>query len=92
MEAAYNFDGYRRINERKHYHKEVSFSTESTIFPATIINLSMGGALISTISIPEIKTGVKIIIIIPFANKPGCMKRKAIVTWAENNQFGIQFI
>jgi len=92
MEAAYDFDGYRRINERKNYHKEVSFSTESMIFPATIKNLSMGGALVGTISIPKIKTGVKIIITIPFANKPGCMKRKAIVTWAENNQFGIQFI
>ena len=92
MEAAFDFDGYRRINERKNYHKEVSFSTESMIFPATIKNLSMGGALVGTISIPKIKTGVKIIITIPFANKPGCMKRKAIVTWAENDQFGIQFI
>ena len=92
MEAAYNFDGYRRINERKNYHKEVSFSTEAMIFPATIKNLSMGGARVGTISIPKIKTGVEIIITIPFATKQGCMKRKAIVMWAENDQFGIQFI
>jgi hypothetical protein len=92
MEPAYNFDGYRRINERKNYHKEVSFSTESTIFPATIKNLSMGGALVGTSRIPKMKKGAKIIITIPFANKPGCMKRKAIVIWAENDQFGIQFI
>jgi len=92
MGAAYDFDGYRRINERKNYHREVSFSTESMIFPATIINLSMGGALVGTTSTPKIKTGVKIIITIPFANKSGCMKRKAIVMWAENDQFGIQFI
>lgn len=92
METAYNFDGYRRINERKNYNKDVSFSTESMIFPATIKNLSTGGALVGTRSIPKIKTGVKIIITIPFANKPGCVKRKAIVMWAENDQFGIQFI
>jgi hypothetical protein len=92
METAYNFDGYRRTNERKNYQKEVSFSTESMIFPATIKNLSMGGALVSTPNILKIKTGVKIIITIPFANKLGCMKRKAIVMWAENDQFGIQFI
>jgi hypothetical protein len=92
METAYNFDGYRRINERKNYNKDVSFSTESMIFPATIKNLSMGGALVGTMSIPQIKKGAKIIITIPFANKPGCMKRKAIVMWVENDQFGIQFI
>ena len=72
--------------------RTVSFSTESMIFPATIKNLSMGGALVGTTSIPKIKTGIKIIITIPFANKPGCMKRKAIVMWAEKDQFGIQFI
>jgi hypothetical protein len=92
METAFNFDGYRRTNERKNYHKDISFSTESMIFPATIKNLSMGGALVNTTSIPKIKTGVKIIVTIPFANKPGCLKRKAIVMWAENDQFGIQFI
>ena len=92
MEAAYDFDGYRRINERKNYQKDVSFSTDSMIFPATIKNLSMGGARVGTISIPKIKTGVEIIITIPFATKQGCMKRKAIVMWAENDQFGIQFI
>lgn len=92
METAYNFDGYRRTNERINYQKDVSFSTDSMIFPATIKNLSMGGALVCTASIPQIKAGAKIIITIPFANKPGCMKRRAIVMWAENNQFGIQFI
>ena len=92
METAYNFDGYRRLNERKNYRKDVSFSTESMIFPATIKNLSMGGALVGTTSIPIIKTGIKIIITIPFANKPGCLKRKAKVMWAESDQFGIQFV
>ena len=92
METAFDFDGYRRLNERKNYSKDVSFSTESMIFPATIRNISMGGALVSTTGIPKIKTGVKIIITIPFANKPGCMKRKALVMWSENDQFGIQFI
>ena len=92
METAFDFDGYRRTNERKKYRKDVSFSTESMIFPATIKNLSMGGALVGTTSIPKIKTGVKIIITIPFANKPGCLKRKAIVMWAESDQFGIQFV
>jgi len=92
MEAAYDFDGYRRINERKNYQKDVSFSTDSMIFPATIKNLSMGGARVGTTGISKIKTGVEIIITIPFATKQGCMKRKAIVMWAENDQFGIQFI
>jgi hypothetical protein len=92
METAYNFDGHRRMNERKNYHKDVSFSTDAMIFPATIRNLSMGGARVRTTGIPQIKTGTKIIITIPYANRPGCMKRKAMVMWAEKDQFGIQFI
>ena len=55
METAYDFDGYRRLNERKNYRKEVSFSTESMIFPATLKNISMGGALVGTTSIPKIR-------------------------------------
>ena len=92
MEAAYDFDGYRRINGRKNYQKDVSYSTDSMIFPARIKDLSIGGARVGTISIPKIKAGVEIIITIPFATKQGCMKRKAIVMWADNDQFGIQFI
>ena len=29
---------------------------------------------------------------IPYAKKQGSVKRKAIVRWAKNDQFGIQFI
>jgi hypothetical protein len=92
MEAAYNYDGYRRLSVRKIYQKEVSFSTGSKVFPATIKNLSRYGALIGTRNISKIKTGAIIIISIPFANKRGCVKSKAIVMWAGKDKFGIQFI
>ncbi|WP_372682261.1 PilZ domain-containing protein [Desulfosarcina sp.] len=92
MEAAYNFDGYRRLSIRKIYKKEVSFSTGSKVFSATIENLSRDGALLGTRNISKIKTGSMIIISIPFANKQGCVKSKAIVMWAENDKLGIQFI
>jgi hypothetical protein len=92
METAYNLDSYRRRSERKNYLKEVSFSTGSKIFPATIKNLSLGGAQISTRRISSVRKGAIIIISIPFAKKQGCMKSKAIVTWVKNDEFGIQFI
>ena len=92
METVYIYDGFRRKSERKNYQKEVSFSTGSKIFPATIKNLSVGGALVLTRSKSKIRTGEIIIISIPFAKKKGCMKSKAIVMWAENDEFGIQFI
>ena len=92
MKAAYNFDGFRRLYERKIYQKEVSFSTGSKVFPATIENLSRDGALLGTRSISTIKTGAMIIISIPFANKRGCVKSKAIVMWAKKDKLGIQFI
>ena len=91
MEAAYNFDGFRRLSVRKIYQKEVSFSTGSKVFPATIENLSRDGALLGTRCISKIKTGAIIIVSIPFANKQGCVKSKAVVMWAENDKLGIQF-
>jgi hypothetical protein len=92
MESAYSFDGYRRLSARKIYQKEVSFSMGSKVFPATIENLSRDGALLGTRSISSVKTGSTIIISIPFANKRGCVKSKAIVMWAEDDKLGIQFI
>jgi hypothetical protein len=92
MEEALNFDEIRRMNERKNYQKEVSFSTNSFILPATLKNVSMGGALVSTINLPKLKTGTEIIITVPFATQKGGIKRKAIVRWVENDQFGIEFI
>lgn len=92
MDAAYDFVGYRRLNVRKIYQKEVSFSMGPKVFPATIENLSRDGALLGTRSISKIKTGAMIIISIPFANKQGCVKSKAIVMWAEKDKLGIQFI
>ncbi len=92
MEAAYNFDGYRRLNERKSYQKEVSFSTGSKVFHATIKNLSRDGALLGTSGLSKLKIGEMIIISIPFANKQGCVKSKAIVMWAKKDKLGIQFI
>ena len=92
MELAYNFEGYRRLNARKQYEKEVSFSVDSMILPAKVINISTGGALIAAMNLPKIKIGTRILISIPFASKKGSVKRKAIVKWAESDQFGIQFI
>lgn len=87
----YDLSRCRRTNERKNYQMEVLFSTGAMIFPATLKNISIGGARVGSRNISKIKTGAEIIITIPFANKQGCMKRKAIVMWAEKDQFGIQF-
>ncbi|NNK84230.1 MAG: PilZ domain-containing protein [Desulfobacterales bacterium] len=92
METAYDFDGYRRASVRKNYQKEVSFSYNSMILQAVAKNVSLGGALISGISIPKIELGTKIFICIPFALGNGNLKRKAKVKWVDNNQFGIEFI
>ena len=92
METAFDFDSYRRLNVRKNYLKEVSFSVDSMILPATVKNISTGGALISTINIPKIKIGTEILIAIPFAKRSGCMKRKAKIKWVDKDQFGIEFI
>jgi len=92
METAFDFDSYRRLNVRKNYFKEVSFSIDSIILPATVKNVSTGGALISTIKIPKIKIGKEILIVIPFAKKSGCIKKKARVRWVEKDRFGIEFI
>ena len=82
----------RRINERKSYQKDISFFTGSMINSATIKNLSMGGAHIDKADVSKINKGLEIYMIIPFAIRPDYMTRKAIVMWANKNQFGIKFI
>ena len=89
--VGYNFDRFRRMNERKRYSAEVSFSTDTLCFPAMIRNLSKGGALIASDRLPTMKVGTMIIITIPFAAKEGCVKTKGMIIWAENGQFGIEF-
>lgn len=82
----------RRMNARKSYQKEVSFFTGSMINSATIKNLSLGGAHIDNTHIAEIKKGLEVYMIIPFAIKHDYMTRKAVVMWVDKNQFGIKFI
>lgn len=91
MEKTYHFDRSRRITERKDYQNEIFFSKNSMIFPGKIKNVSMGGAKVGSRSLSKLKKGVEIIMAIPFANKKGGIKRKAIVRWARNDQFGVQF-
>lgn len=89
--VAGNFNRYKRMSERKRYSAEVSFSTDTLCFPAMIRNLSKGGALLGSDTLPKMKVGTEIIITIPFAVKDGCVKTKGMVMWAKNGQFGIEF-
>lgn len=94
MRVAPNFtiEGFRRTSERRGYQTEVSCSANTLRFPAMLENVSTGGALLSTKGLPIIMPGTEIAVTIPFAAKEGCLKRKAIVMWAKEGQFGIQFI
>ena len=94
MQGAYAFskDGFRRTSERKEYQTEVSFSAGTLFFPAMLVNVSTGGALLSTKGLPLMMPGSKVAVTIPFAAKEGSVKRKAAVMWAKDGQFGIQFI
>lgn len=91
MDAGYNLNRSRRINERKDYQKEVLFSTGSVFFPGKIKNISKDGARVGSRDIPKLSPGVEIFIAIPFSKKQGSIKRKAIVMWANMYQFGIKF-
>ena len=92
METAYNFDEYRRRNDRKPYRAEVSFAAGSMCFPATLENISSGGAQLATTNLPLMKPGSSIAVTIPFALKKGYVKKKGRVMWAEDGCFGIQFM
>ncbi|WP_167527832.1 PilZ domain-containing protein [Desulfosarcina alkanivorans] len=91
MGKSHNVERSRRINERKKYQEEIFFSTDSMIFHGRIENVSMGGAGVGSRSLSKIKKGAEVIIAIPFANRQGGIKRKAIVKWTRNDQFGVQF-
>ena len=85
-------EGFRRKSERKEYQAEISFSADTLCFPAMLRNVSTGGALLSTKGLPNMMPGKEIGITIPFAAREGCVKKKAVVMWSEEGQFGIQFI
>ncbi len=91
MEAGYNFNRSRRIDERKTYKKEVFFSTGSIFFPGKLINISKEGARIGSRNISNLRSGLEIFIAIPYSKKKGSIKLKAIVMWANMDQFGIKF-
>ena len=91
MDAGYNLNRSRRIDERKDYQKEVLFSTGSIFFLGKIKNISKDGARVGSRNIPKLSPGVEIFIAIPLSKKQGSIKRKAIVMWANMDQFGIKF-
>ncbi|MDX2452915.1 PilZ domain-containing protein [Desulfosarcina sp.] len=91
MEAEYNLKRSRRINERKYFQKEVLFSTGSIFFLGKINNISKDGASVGIRNIPKLNPGIEIFIAIPFPKKQGSIKVKAIVMWANMDQFGVKF-
>lgn len=91
METVFNSNRSRRINIRKEYQEEVFYSTGSMLFPAKIKNISMGGARVGSGNLSGLTKGIEIFIAIPFPKKQGYLKRKAIVRWIDNDQFGIKF-
>jgi hypothetical protein len=92
MEIEFDFGGHNRLNAGRNYIMEASFSVDSVILPATIKNISLGGALIRTMNISNIRTGTELLISIPYTNENGCLKRKAKVKWVDNDLFGVEFI
>lgn len=91
VEKTMDFKRNRRIYKRKNYRGEVVYSMGSMIFPGTIKNISPGGARIGSRNKFKFYAGSEIIVSIPYAKRQGCLKRKAIVIWAEKDQFGIKF-
>jgi len=92
MEADYNISRFRRTSPRKEYQAEVTFSAGALCYPGMLKNISTGGALFISRGLQFLRPGREIIISIPFVERPGSIKRSAIVMWAEDEQFGIQFI
>lgn len=91
MKSEYDFYNSRRISERIIYKRKVIFSNGSLFFHGKCNNLSMGGACIDSRNLLRIAKGIEIMISIPYAKKRDSIKRRAIVRWNDNKQFGIQF-
>ena len=92
MSDEYNASDFKRKYERKTYKAEIYFSVKSQAYPATIHNLSLGGALIKHDGTLKISEGETITINIPFSNTERGVKRKARIMWISDTKFGIEFI
>lgn len=83
---------YRRKNSRKIYKRKVTVFTDSIIFPATITNLSKGGANIIINQKVIVENGSEIHVIIPFAKRKKELIKRSVVKWKDNDQLGVQFL
>jgi hypothetical protein len=92
MEAAYTISRFKRTSPRKEYRADVSFSAGALCYSGMLQNISAGGAQFNSNGLQFLKPGREITISIPFAAKQGSVKRNAIVVWARDDQFGIQFV
>jgi hypothetical protein len=83
---------FKRKNIRKYYQQDMYIFSDAMVIPASIINLSIGGAQIECNDMSQVNKESQIYATIPFAKRKGHVTRKAIVRWVQKDQIGIQFI
>ena len=92
METAYTISRFKRTSPRKEYITEVSLSAGAMALTGMLDNVSTGGAQLTIKRVHFIRAGRVITITIPFAEKQGAVKRKAMVVWVDGERFGLQFL
>lgn len=89
MERRFDF---KRFHQRKTYNTDIIFSHQNRAYNGTLLNVSLGGAFISTRNVSQIKKKDIVTITIPYTSGKKNIQRQGVVKWKNNVGFAIEFI
>jgi hypothetical protein len=80
-----------RRYERNFYGATIDLTVDRTTYLAKLLDLSRGGAFISTENLPPIETEMNVSLSIPYENEQGTVNLPGTVRRLSEKGFGVEF-
>ena len=84
--------GLKRVYQRKTYNAEIIFAHHDKAYNGILLNVSLGGAFISTRHVTELRPKDVVAITIPYTDGKKNIRRHGVVKWKNSIGFAIEFI
>ena len=81
----------KRRYERKFYGATIDLTVDRTTYLAKLLDLSRGGAFISSDNLPPIETEMNVSLSIPYENENGKVNLSGTVRRLSEKGFGVEF-
>lgn len=89
MERRFDF---KRFHQRKPYNTDIIFAHQNRAYNGSLLNVSLGGAFISTRNVSQINQKDIVTITIPYTSGKKNVRRQGVVKWKNSIGFAIEFI